>query len=461
MSTKSFYNYDNNIEVLNEGFFDFIWRFINKIFHSLFKVNKFSDLYKRVAELENIIKFGQSSIKEGKTYSNTTKLNEGRSRTKHVLEANDSSSSSEIEDPNEIDLPPSQPNKTVDMNKVDMNIPSFPQVAKQLLNGLDKQMKRNKERLSIERIQEDIENVQNGSVLSQQYVQILEIIVTDFIRKYSSGQLTLPRPEKGKMMSERDIQTWLKYTENAKNRGGDKMFSYVYNTMEQIVNNYEKKFNEEYNNLKEDENSFIKKYKDGEANKRDRDFLAEWDDKIISKVKDVKEDCIQYIPTAISEYFISNDIYRDATDYVKLALQLLVANSKNVASSNKNIKNTLLEYVSDWMNDDKDDIIDIINDEKNQILNTINGDANYSELKKYLDGINENTIDSAIKRINSIRGVKSISDKDLALLTERDIENATGQTSISIIISLLIHSINNNFKFEMKNIGDIFNIIKK
>ena len=41
MSTKSFYNYDNNIEVLNEGFFDFIWRFINKIFHSLFKVNKF------------------------------------------------------------------------------------------------------------------------------------------------------------------------------------------------------------------------------------------------------------------------------------------------------------------------------------------------------------------------------------------------------------------------------------
>lgn len=457
MSNNSFNNYDNSIEVLNEGFFDFVWKFINKIFHAMFKVNNFTDLYKRVAGLESLIKYGKL-IKESKRYSNLTKLNERRSIVKRIIEDD----ADTIEDPNEIKLPDVQANVNVDMNNVDMNIPSFPQVAKQLLNGLKKQIDRNKERLSIDRIKEDIENVKNGSSLSQQYVQILEILVTDFIRKYSSGKLILPKPEKGKTMSEHDINLWLKYTEDIS--GKNEMFSYVHSTMERVVNDYEKIFNDQYNNLKEDENSFIKKYKDGEQSKNDRNFLTEWDNKIISKIKEVKENCIQYIPIAISEYFISNKIYTDAVDYIRLALQLLVANSKNMASSNKNIKNTLLDYVSDWMNDDKDDIINIINNEKNQILSNIKGKPEYIELEKYLNNINENTIEDAIKSINDVSNIKKMTDKELALMSEKSIDNITsGRENISIVIAMLIHSININFKFSLENLNitNIFNIVKK
>ena len=59
MNNNKFYNYDNNIEVLNEGFFDFVWKWTNRIFHSLFKVNDFSSLYKRVGQIEDLIKYGK------------------------------------------------------------------------------------------------------------------------------------------------------------------------------------------------------------------------------------------------------------------------------------------------------------------------------------------------------------------------------------------------------------------
>ena len=476
MSNNSFNNYDNSIDVLNEGFFDFVAKWVKRLLHSLFKADSFSSLYKRLSQLENLIKYGET-MNESKSAAKIVKLNERRSIYKRINEddvdsskgsvtnASDSSvsdasiSSDDIEDPNEIDLDNDnniQP--TVNMDKINMNIPSFPQVAKQLLNNLKDQMDRNEKHLSVDRLKEDLEAVQNGKQLSQRYVQTLEILVTDFIRKYSAGSLILPRPEKDKTLSRREIDAWLKYSENAKSNSSDKMFKYVHDAMEKIVNDYEKSFIEEYNNLKDDENSFIKKYKDDDLNKNDRNFLSEWETKIMTKLTTIKNSCIEYIPTAITDYFITNKVYKNASDYIQLALQLLVANSKNIASTNKNIKNDLLYYVNEYVNGNEDDINDIIDKEKNEILSKINGNKTYKVLEDHLNDINDDIIKQAIRRINNIKNIQRMTNRDLLLIDEKTLSSTIENETIRLIIALLIHSINNNFKFEVKNVGDIFNL---
>ena len=158
MNNNKFYNYDNNIDVLNEGFFDFVWKWTNRIFHSLFKVNDFSSLYKRVGQIEDIIKYGEVIKESNNSESVYNNLNEGRSRTRRVVEDDDSTADDKsttqntIEDPDEVDLDnntSNDTNKMVNMDKVNMNVPSFPQVAKQLLKGLELQIKQNKEKLDL------------------------------------------------------------------------------------------------------------------------------------------------------------------------------------------------------------------------------------------------------------------------------------------------------------------------
>lgn len=464
MNNNKFYNYDNNIDVLNEGFFDFVWKWTNRIFHSLFKVNDFSSLYKRVGQIEDIIKYGEV-IKESNNHESVyNKLNEGRSRTRRVVEDDDSATGdtttqNTIEDPDEVDLDnnaPDNTNKMVNMDKVNMNIPSFPQVAKQLLKGLERQIEQNKENLSLQKIEEDLSKVESGIQLSQRYVQRLEILVTDFIRKYSAGKLTLPKPSKDKKMSYKELAEWQKYSQSAVQQSS-KMFLYVHETMEKIVDDYEKAFNKQYQDLKDNEESFINKYKNGEKSKTDRNFLTEWDNKISEKVSEVKRECIEFIPTAIANYFINDKIYKDATDYIQSALNLLIANSKNMAN-NDNETNGLLEYVNEWQNDNEDDIINIVNAEKKELLNRINGNDKYQKLEEYLNNIDNNRIKQAIQAIIKIKGIQKMTDRDLILLNEKNLQQASNNENVSLIIALLIHSIDNKFKFEMENIGDVFDI---
>ena len=459
MNNNKFYNYDNNIEVLNEGFFDFVWKWTNRIFHSLFKVNDFPSLYKRVGQIEDLIKYGKV-IKESNNFENVSnKLNEGRSRTRRIVEddADTSTKQNTIEDPDEVDLDDIQNTKTmVNMDKVDMNIPSFPQVAKQLLKGLELQIKQNKEKLSSQKIEEDLSKVESGVQLSQRYVQRLEILVTDFIRKYSAGKLTLPKPSKDRKMSYKELAEWQKYSQSAVQQSS-KMFLYVHETMEKIVDDYEKAFNKQYQDLKDNEESFINKYKNGEKSKNDRNFLTEWDNKISKKISDVKQECIEFIPTAIANYFIHDKIYKDATDYIQSALNLLIANSKNMAN-NDNETNGLLEYVNEWQNDNEDVVINTVNTEKKELLNRINGNNKYQKLEEYLNNIDNNRIKQAIQAIIKIKGIQKMTDRDLVLLNEKNLQQASNNENVSLIIALLIHSIDNKFKFEMENIGDVFDI---
>ena len=467
----NFSNYENNIEVLNEGFFDFIKKWMNRLYHSLFKVKSFEELYSRLDTLENIIKYGKSnddSIQDSKNehYNLTVVLNEDTPRRRRrIVEADDDTNVEATNNTNnkpaekrasEIDLPKKAAPTSVDMDNINMNIPSFPQVAKQLLIALEKQTAQNMEMLPISKIKKDIETVKKGNPLSQRYIQTLEIRVTDFIRKYSSGTISLQKPDKGKLLSYDELKQWEKYANNGDK--SDKMFAYVHNTMEQIVNDYEKKFIENFNVLKTSEDSFIKKYKDGEASKSDLQFISDWEQKITQKVQQVKTECIEYIPTAINNYFISNKIYKTASDYVLLCLQLLMANSKNTINGADGKSNQLLKFVNEWVDGDKDDIIEIVNIKRNDILNAIKNDANYSNISELVNNINDDVIENAISAISNIKNIQKYDDKRLSLISNDTIKQATKDDAAALVIAMLLNYINSNYKYKCENVDNIFNI---
>lgn len=475
----NFNNYDNNIEVLNEGFFDFIKKWTAKIFHSLFKANDFEDLYNRVSKLEDIIKYGNNINESVKINEN---LNHKRSR--YIVEDDEESTSTQSTDSSiaskdgdeanknnkeekrvtskEVDLKQKSSNTTVNMDKVNMNIPSFPQVAKQLLNGLEKQIKENRENLSDAKIKKDIESVKSGRPLSQRYINGLEIIVTDFLRKYSSGSLSLPKPERNQSLSYDQLQQWQKYTQQPSNNSG-KMFAYVHNTMEKIVNDYENQFKKNFEVLKTSEDSFIQKYKNNEKSKEDLQFITDWENKILQKLENIKTSCIEYIPTAINNYFINNKIYKDATNYVLLCLELLTVNSKNIAKSANGKGNSLLNYMNEWLDGDKEDIIEIINQKRDEIVNNIQNNDEYSQLVDELKSINDNVINDAISNIQNIKNIQKYDDNRLSLITSENIGKITNNDEAQgIVLAILIKSINKNFTYKFGDkIQDIFNIDSK
>lgn len=464
----NFNNYDNNIEVLNEGFFDFVKKWTARILHSLFKANDFNDLYNRLTTLEDIIKYGKN-----KSNKSNESINEGNRsrRTRYILEDGEKSETKPSTEPNktdsdidkqqntEVDLNNSSSKEySVDIKNIDMNVPSFPQVAKQLLDALDQQLKEKQEHMPISRLENDIKDVKSGRPLSQRYINMLEVVVTDFLRKYSSGTLTLPRPERNQTLSYDQLMQWQKY---AKDPGGNsgKMFTYVHDTMEKIVNDYENQFKKEFEVLKTSEDSFIQKYKNNEKNKNDLKFISDWETKIVQKVENVKTSCIEFIPTAISNYFISSDVYKNATDYVLLCLELLAVNSKNISQRNEGKGNSLLNYMNEWLEGDKEDIIDVVNQKRDEILSHIQNNDEYSDLLKELNSINDNIIENAIQNIQNIKGIQKIDDRRLGLISNDIINKATSNNNTqSIIIAILINNINSNYKYKFNNINDIFNL---
>lgn len=464
----NFNNYDNNIEVLNEGFFDFVKKWTARILHSLFKANDFESLFNRLTTLEETIKYGKN-----KSNKSNESINEGNRsrRTRYILEdgENSETETKTSTEPSKIDSDiDKQQNTEVDLNNpkqqvvnmenIDMNTPSFPQVAKQLLNGLKKQLEEKQKLMPISGLENDITAVKSGRPLSQRYINMLEVVVTDFLRKYSSGTLTLPRPERNQTLSYDQLMQWQKY---AKDPGGnsEKMFAYVHDTMEKIVNDYEKEFKNKFEVLKTSEDSFIQKYKNNEKNKNDLMFISDWETKIMQKVENLKTSCIEFIPTAISNYFISSDIYKNATDYVLLCLELLAVNSKNIAQRNEGKGNSLLNYMNEWLEGDKEDIIDVVNQKRDEILSHIQNNDEYSDLLKELNSINDNTIENAIQNIQNIKGIQKIDDRRLGLISNDIINKATSNNNTqSIIIAILINHINSNYKYKFNNINDIFNL---
>ncbi len=361
---NNFINYNNDLDVLNEGFFDFIWKLSNRVFHAMFKSNNFEDLYKRIDELENIIKHGKTKVRESVNYNGNI-LNESRRRRSRIVE--DSSTSGDSNTPtdnaskndnnisNDIDIN----SKHVNLDKINMNIPSFPVVAKQLLDNLKKQYDDVNKQVSLDKIKEDIVNVRNGQRISQRYIQALEVFTTDFLRKYSKGGISLPRPTGDKPLSYNEILGWQKLA-NSVDKHTDDMFKSVKDAMEKILTNYQNAFEQQLQDLKSNEDKFIEKFKDSKS-ARDSKFITEWENKIKSRLDVVMTSCRDYIPVAINVYFISDDIYKNALNYATSALELLIANNKNTVSTEDN-DNNIIYKMQEQFEEDPDVLVTEVND---------------------------------------------------------------------------------------------------
>lgn len=355
---NNFINYNNDLDVLNEGFFDFIWKLSNRVFHAMFKSNNFEDLYKRIDELETIIKHGKTKVKESVNYNGNI-LNESRRRRSRIVEdsstSTDDASKNDNNASNDIDIN----SKPVNLDKINMNIPSFPVVAKQLLDNLKKQYDDVNKQVSLDKIKEDIVNVRNGQRISQRYVQALEVFTTDFLRKYSKGGISLPRPTADKPLSYNEILGWQKLA-NSVDKHTDEMFKSVKDAMEKILTNYQNAFEQQLQDLKSNEDKFIEKFKDSKS-ARDSKFITDWENKIKSRLDVVMTSCRDYIPVAINVYFISDDIYKNALNYATSALELLIANNKNIVSTEDG-DNNIIYKMQEQFEEDPDVLVTEVND---------------------------------------------------------------------------------------------------
>ena len=375
--------YENSLNVLNEGFFDFIKKWTKRIFHKMFKADSFEELYERLGKIENIIKFGKKNDGSDekpdvsdKTVEVPKRENKKKPENKDNNKPNDSAntkngendilvlSDEAIDNINQSESKRSRSRKPInediklyqrnDVNNSDinMNIPSFPQMAATLLKTLQSQIEERKKQLSVAKLDSTLNDIRNkNSKLDAHYASQLEIFVTDFFRKYAGGKLTLPTPAKGKQLSYDELQAWNKFA-TEKLPKAENGFEAVTSGMKKVVEEYKEMFKSEFDELLKREDSFINKYKDGEKSDEDIKFESEWKSKINSKMDQIVINCENYIQTAVLEYFVSSPIYKDALEYVRKALEVLLANSKNLSGDNNN-NNILKEMYYDYDNDSK------------------------------------------------------------------------------------------------------------
>jgi hypothetical protein len=320
----------------------------------------------------------------------------------------------------------------IDIKKINMDIPSFPQVAAYLLKNLDTQIKELQTKLPETKIKNDLNAVKNNSRIDQRYVQQLEIIVTDFFKKYSSGSIQLPQPQKGKALNYDEMQKWNNFAGEI-NKNSDIAFKSISDAMKRVVNDYKENFESELKNLLAREDAFIQKNKDGQPSYEDDKFKNEWKHKITSKMNLIATSCEEYIPTAINRYFISSSIYNNASKYIMQLLELLLANSKNVANPQSN--NIFLTLYNNF-NDNKESFIKSANNILNSIktnfkdiYDNVIGNTNYS--------FNENLLNEFFAKYDSLLKSKNFNNNDFVnkiIMQSRELDKMTAYILLKMIL---------------------------
>ena len=381
---NEYINYQNSLNVLNEGFFDFVKKWVNRIFHKMFKANSFEELYSRLDTIENIIKYGapdkqnfDSGIKPPQRKQSepsddqiTTEKNDGEEKDSGKNEAFNADKPKRSRMRINEDVKLYQMNDVTAPDKVNMNIPSFPQVAATMLNSLKAQMDEQKARLSEKKLTSTLSDIRNkNSRLDSHYLQQLEILVSDFFKKYSAGNLNLPTPSKGHILNYDELSTWKKFSE--KLSSGNKGFDSIRGAMKRVITEYKTQFNSELEELLKREDNFINKNKDGNKSDSDIKFEAEWKQKVTSKMEQIATNCEDYIDHAINAYFVSSPIYKSALEYCELALEVLIANSKNTL---KNLNDNSFTQLYQEYTENPNGFINEVNKYLNEIKN------NYSDV---------------------------------------------------------------------------------
>lgn len=452
-----FTDYENSLNVLNEGFFDFVGKLIKRVFHSLFKATKYEDLLKRVNSLENIIKYG-NGLNESNNIKVTHNINENR-RRRRLDEDDDNATQTPIE-LNTTDDAPIEGNiksTNVNMSKVNINIPSFPATAKRLLQSLGKELGGLKKMVDLDKIDDNIKAVRNGAKLSPQYIQNLEIITTNFLRKYSKGGLSLPKPSSDQPLSQSELKQWnnlLKSIDDGKyNKNDEDAFKTVNEAMMKVVELYKQEFEATLKGFNERDD------KAAEDNKSTNDikFKTEWNTKLNFAMETVAKNCIDFIPTAINDYFINSEEYKETLQYIAKMLELLYA-ATEVKSNYTNIFTMIQEGLKNKTID-----INVLNRIKDGALqNDIDADKlksidDYKRL--FNEAIHEDKFPKHFKNNKEHIDINDIEDDSLF---DSFIDGLSSSDKYSEIYALLIliKAVDSNFNYTLE-ISDGNGNIKK
>ncbi len=456
-----FTDYENSLNVLNEGFFDFVGKLIKRVFHSLFKATKYEDLLKRVNSLENIIKYG-NGLNESNNIKVTQNINENRRRRRLDEDDNNTTqtSSSDVSvnntpntttnNSNDINDAPIEGNiksTDVDLAKVNINIPSFPATAKRLLQSLGKELDGLKKMVDLNKIDDNIKAVRNGAKLSAQYIQNLEIMTTNFLRKYSKGGLSLPKPSSDQPLSRNELKQWnnlLKSIDDGKyNKNDEDAFKTVNEAMLKVVELYKQEFESTLKDFNERDDKAV------EDNKSTNDikFKTEWNTKLNFAMETVAKNCIDFIPTAINDYFINSEEYKETLQYIAKMLELLYA-----ATEVKTDYNNIFTMIQEGLKNKTIDINVLNRIKDNALQNDIHADKlksidDYKRL--FNESIHEDKFPKHFKNNKEHIDINDIEDDSLFndFLTDLSIDDKYPEIYAMLI---LIKAVDNNFNYTIE-----------
>lgn len=218
-------------------------------------------------------------------------------------------------------------------------LPSFKNALITLLQSLRDKTAQLNDKITDEKLNQMRENIKNNKTIPMSDIQVIELAVSDFLNLYSSGNMNLPKPQKGEEMTLSDLS---QYKNTIDKSDPSKKFASLYKALEEVITIYEENFNSEWKSIRDRE----AKYQQERANNKSWNGDGEMDYDTIKKfgenemevrgaLDDLINGCRGLIPNAIMGFFISSPIYKAAEEKINSMLDVLIANEKVVEEHKK------------------------------------------------------------------------------------------------------------------------------
>ena len=304
--------------------------------------------------------------------------------------------------------------------------PSFKKTLAELLLKLRDSSAQLKNKFSDENIKKLEEIVQSGRTLSMRDVQTMELNVSDFLNLYSGGSMNLPKPEKNESLTIADLA---QYDSVIKSADNSKKFKTIYDSLREVIKIYEDSFVSEWKFVRETEKEYQQQKAqnaswdgDGTVNYETMKKILGHEMEIQGAMKSMIDQCNALIPNAISGFFVSSPVYKNAEETINKIVNLLVSNSKNIEEQQKNPEMKVISVFNDIMtntiNREEEENIkkasDLFNVKVNEIVKAYPNKTNFSnsDINRFENNIQtskvkvtqKDTSDTLMKKIQDVKG---------------------------------------------------------
>lgn len=346
---------------------------------------------------------------------------------------------------------------TYDDLKNKTKMPSFKNTLITLLQSLNDKTVQLNDKITDEKLQEMRKNIENHKTLPMSDIQVIELAVSDFLNLYSSGNLGLPKPEKGEEFTLADLS---KYQNVVSNANPERKFASLYNSLNKVVDIYEDNFNDELKFIRDME----AKYQQEKANnaswngQKDISYntikkMSDNDTMIRGTIDSIIDGCRSLIPNAIMGFFIASPIYKAAEEKINTMLDVLIANEKVIEENKKNPDLQVISVFSDILgNTIKEEDDKKVEEATTLFTEKIKEIVNNEQLKNIV-----NVNDSLVDIIKS-SGVK-ITQKETAETLFKKLQDNRVKLAFACLYfvytnkSLKVEVVINNQKFDLFNLS--------